>query len=321
MIKVSDYPINKDRLEKLDRMVNEVYRPNWERLIENEKLYEPINGAPIGQFISLTHIFALHSAAIQKDFKLSRKWFYLSDLGRIRRYAEYKKDASSTVFGYLPNLWFFLSDANHLYTHFSQMRHLDEEYLETKASWISYQLFRLFQESLVKNWVAVRAITDKIDAREKYKNEIWLQERLRFYKALSNESSAAVESSLAQILSVKSTKKSNKAFKDSALGDFMCNPGMWYSKLAWICGHQIEIEHPLIVSELLTVQPLSNYDNPYSFLIDPVLEEASILSYGASHESYEVERHNQMVYQTKYNNSLKQKNKLYNLFNKLRRNR
>jgi len=98
-----------------------------------------------------------------------------------------------------------------------------------------------------------------------------------FYKGLMNESTEQVEAALSNYLLNKKWMKSRQRHSIGLTdGEFMSFPAMYYAKLAWICGHQIEINHPMIVSELLPTDPPDSFNNSYDFLHDPVLDAKQI---------------------------------------------
>jgi hypothetical protein len=306
LIKLDKYPINKDRLKKLETVVDSVYRPQVEKISDNKFIHNPINYFPFCSFITATENMGLYSLCIDGDIKAAKNWFYISELCSIRRYAEYEKGAASFVMGQLPTgLRYQLSDAKHLHPIFTEFRYPDEEYLEKKSSWTFYKLIRLYQETLAQDWDQVNRILEEIRSRKKLKMEPWLQHRIFYYEAMCSQDSNKIEEALSVILSKDNTKKSNYHSKDLSMGSFMCYPGMWLSKLAWFCGHEIEIEHPMIISELLPLAPLEKYTNPYSFLVDPVLDNKKIHIYGGKMSSSEVEKNNQSMYRK--NSSLLQR--------------
>lgn len=297
MIKLDKYHFRKDRIERLEDVVNRVYRPQVEGVLKYKLIYNPINYHPHSSFTTAAEHMALYSLFIDGNINAAKNWFYISELSSLRRYAEFEEGASSFLMGQLPTGFrYLLSDAKHLHPVFSKLRHPDENYLETKSSWLYYSLVRLYQESLIESWDMVDNIISRIKNRRNLKMDFWLEERLGFYEAMSSQVTLKVESSLDKILSKESTKKTNYHAKNLAMGSFMCNPGMWLSKLAWNCGHEIEIDHPMIMPELLPIKPLINYEKNYNFLIDPVLDQKEIAIYGGDLSAAEVQSKNNKLY-------------------------
>lgn len=298
MIELKKYPIKKDRLEylavRLDNTLTQIEKDKTYPL-----MYTPINNGPQTGFAMWHEFLALHRLLIDKDIKAAKQCYYIAELSRLRAYAEFGKSAQSHMHGILPNGFRgLLSDAQHLQPVYAALRHPDELTIKPERYWVTYHLVRMHQAALQKDWVLVTSLIERIKDSPTAK-ENWVLERLGFYRALCEESTPAVEAALAQLLSKESVKFSNKAFKRLGVGKFMCLPGMWLSKLAWQCGHEIIIKHPMIISELLPVEPLEHYDNPYDFLIDPVLENKPIKLYGLEDSVEEVERYNQYLYREK----------------------
>lgn len=48
--------------------------------------------------------------------------------------------------------------------------------------------------------------------------------------------------------------------------EYISTPALGYTKLAWLKGMEIEIDHPLIPKELLPCRPLEKYEDTYDFL-------------------------------------------------------
>ncbi|MFV1873829.1 MAG: hypothetical protein ACMZ64_10955 [Oleiphilus sp.] len=270
MIQVVNCPILDSRHEHLAKLVSMTYEKKVTKTAEIFTKSPPKVAGGYSVFSNNLAVLALYEAVINNDLFKSKSLFYLSALSQLKAcmdsqainmfYKTHIQVAFQSIF----------SDAVHLIPAFSKIRHKDEESLNGKPSWVSYGLGRLYQAGLVKDWDTIKHFCLLFKDKGWLEKEPWLKQRLDFYGALCEQNAFKVESTLADILSVESVIKLNKEFKHLPLGKFMCAPGMWFAKLAWICGYQIEIDHPLIISELLPVKPLDYYDNPYEFLEDPI---------------------------------------------------
>lgn len=287
-----------DDIKSFDKRVKEIYLPSIRRTLENyySRLSRPISDNNHRHFSRNMAVIALHKCLLDKDLKASKQLFYISGLSQLRMYAEFCSGAKSTFVlnlpGALPSIF---SDAVHLHPVWASLRHPAEETLAKDSDLISYRFFRLYQEGLLKNWAGIEEIA-VLMRHEGMDSEEWVRQRLDFYDALCAQNSSQVESALQVLLDKKVVERDNAYFKDFALGKFMCSPTMWLAKLAWICGHEIEIDHPLIVSELLPCEPLDSYVNPYEFLIDPVLDNKPITVFGGDIPVEEVEKRNRFLY-------------------------
>jgi hypothetical protein len=61
----------------------------------------------------------------------------------------------------------------------------------------------------------------------------------------------------------------NKRSFNKLEAQYVSFPAVGYAKLAWRKGIEVEVNSPLIPSELLPVRPLEHYDIPYKFLTEP----------------------------------------------------
>ncbi len=63
-------------------------------------------------------------------------------------------------------------------------------------------------------------------------------------------------------INVLASKEHNKRNRDSAFyKDLVSQPAMGYAKIAWINGHQLEFNSPLIHNDLLPIKPNKNYSD------------------------------------------------------------
>lgn len=267
MINISNIEFVEVRDKKLSELSSGVYKESFETALKHPDLPDPKIGHVFDTFATNFSIFGLNALVSQQDITKSKHYFYLSALSRLRHALEYKDGAKSFyIRGISVSFEAIFCDATYLYPLFAKVEHPDLAGIEGKASWLSYVIGALYQQSLIQNWQAVGDLISQVESKGVLSKNKWFEEDLALYRALCENDSAKVEAALAKLLSASSVKMRNRDFKNTAMGKFMCSPGMWFAKLAWICGHEIEINHPLIISDLLPVRPLDSYDVPYDFL-------------------------------------------------------
>lgn len=288
-----------ERLERLEAVVETGFRPSFERLLANPRVRDPINSAPFDILRRDAEALALYELIVKEDIKRAKHFFYIAELAKLREYSEYQKGAVGVMGEVLPSGFRVpLSGANHLYSTFASLRHPNEDLIRSDLRNRKALRARLQQEALIGNWAEVGLMCDQF---ESYKKDIvpFEYQCTAFYRSLCTGHTPEVEDALRDILDIRSVRKTNLHFGRTLPGLFMCLPGMWYAKLAWINGHQIEIKHPLVISELLPEEPLDSYDNPYDFLIDPILENKPLTMFGGATPLEEVETINRALYREK----------------------
>ncbi|MDH2436131.1 hypothetical protein QCD60_26730 [Pokkaliibacter sp. MBI-7] len=210
---------------------------------------------------------AIYEAKINHDIKRAKELYYLSALAIIKAL---EHSTATFVLGGTPCLPEFalplVCDATTLYPLFAQLTEEKSLALAEQGSWAS--IMRCYQAALIKDWAEIErmiAILQKKFAKLKANANVVYY--IEFFQALLNNNTDDVEASLRTLLTPPLVVKQNSEWpKRSHEGEYMCHFGMPFAKLAWILGHEIEIQHPLIVSELLPVRPLEHYHNPYPFL-------------------------------------------------------
>ena len=283
-----------------------------QRLMDN--ISRPLRWKPINEFYygSASRNFedaALFAIKVDKDLTQARKYFYYSELCKVRQYLEFTKGATSIMDAALPN--FFktpLSGAKHLYPFFAKMR-LPQASASKKAP--SILIMRRFyatlqQAAMVKdlNWLAKELEGFEIACANEPKVDN--AAIIDFYRALVDNNADGVEQALMAQLEPKSFKRRQREFA-SIPGRFMAWLTMWCAKVAWINGHEVEIDHPFIISELLPdrtpVDDFQSENKPFPFLIDPVLDGCDsclydFWHYGGEHSDEDVELHNKAIFHT-----------------------
>ena len=117
-----------------------------------------------------------------------------------------------------------------------------------------------------------------------------------FYRGLIDGQPDAVEEAIMTLLSPEKLWVRQKGYRQTTPGLFMAKETMSLAKLAWINGYEIEIDHPLIISELLPDEPNKTESKRPPFLIDPGLETYDFWHYDGKHSDQEVEQHNQAIF-------------------------
>jgi hypothetical protein len=125
--------------------------------------------------------------------------------------------------------------------------------------------FRTYQAKL-----ALRGEWDALAER----SERWLSnvpERMkrfapdnRFHLALARGDVAAMENALAEMVTPKQVLWRNE--HHGYTGWFIVQEAVVYAKIAWRHGFQVQVDTPWIPKEWLPVEPLSHYEDPYSFM-------------------------------------------------------
>ncbi|WP_412053230.1 hypothetical protein [Pokkaliibacter plantistimulans] len=210
---------------------------------------------------------AIYEKKINNDIKRAKELYYLAALAIIKAL---ENSTGTFVLGGTPSLPDFAlplcSDATILYPLFAQLTEEKSSAVAEQGSWAS--IMRCYQAALIRDWAEIErmiAILHKKFAKLKANAEVVYF--IEFFQALLSNNTEAVEASLRTLLTPPLVIKQNSEWrKMSREGEYMCHFGMPFAKLAWILGHEVEIHHPLIVSELLPVRPLENYHNPYPFL-------------------------------------------------------
>jgi len=89
-----------------------------------------------------------------------------------------------------------------------------------------------------------------------------IQSDLSFFEGILEKDENKMREAIMQLL--KDHKKRNKHM--GIAQDYISVPALTYTKLAWLQGIEIEINHPLVPKELLPIRPLDIYEDKYDFL-------------------------------------------------------
>lgn len=196
--------------------------------------WKPLNFAYYG-FASISfENAALFVIKVDKDLTQARKYFYYSELCKVRQYLEFTKGAASIMDAALPN--FFktpLSGAKHLYPFFAKMRLPKIDARERTGNIFIMRRFyaTLQQAAMVKDldWLAKELEEFEIACANLPKVDN--AEIIDFYRALADNNTDGVERALMAQLEPKSFKKRQKEYR-SISGRFMAWLTMWCAKVA-----------------------------------------------------------------------------------------
>lgn len=284
---------SKTRVEHFKHIYTSAYHSTFDQFNSNVRLWLPIASSTHSSLPGEFNYKALYSIVVENDVQTARHCYYLAELAMLRSYFQYAESARTVMTSPLTGGFMApLSNAIHLrpiLTGFQIKPPKD------RNKFLAYLQTRLQQCALAMDLENLEKVLSDFDAIiEKQHPDFIL--RSRFYHALCAGSTAKVECALGDLLDPKVVKRTNFHHKQIGIGEFLGLPAMWLAKLAWINGHNIEIDHPLVVAELLDEQPLQNFDNPYGFLVDPVLNDKDFQFYGGAESEEEVQKHNQAIY-------------------------
>lgn len=86
----------------------------------------------------------------------------------------------------------------------------------------------------------------------------------RFHLALARGDVAEMERLLAAMVEPKEIKWRNE--HEGYTGWFIVRQAVIYAKIAWRHGYEVQLDTPWIPKEWLPIKPLSDYEEPYSFI-------------------------------------------------------
>lgn len=124
-----------------------------------------------------------------------------------------------------------------------------------------------FQAVLKQDWNKVDEMKEIFISKvKKPKNfELW---EIEFYDALKNKDEDLLKKIIYEYLNPQIHKYLNQHLVEEFNGDIWSHHPVMFTKLAWMNGLEIEIDHPLVPMELMPIKPLGHYDYYYDFL-DP----------------------------------------------------
>ena len=88
----------------------------------------------------------------------------------------------------------------------------------------------------------------------------------RFYLALANGDKTGMETALNYLTSPEVAKNRNREIAFGLTENLIATHATIYAKIAWRYGFEVAIESPWVPREWLPVEPLQQYDDPWSFM-------------------------------------------------------
>jgi hypothetical protein len=209
-------------------------------------------------FRSSAEVFALESFFIKNDLAEAKNWFYVSALASMVAMERYGKDELS----FSRALDFaLLSDSKMLQERYARWRYPALEERLLKRMFMASNI-RITQHLLLDEEREALAVFEAFLPNAGKKEYLRLAPDVLFLEGMVTGEQAKVETALTQLLDKKMVRYRNK---DSipGIGEWLSHPAMWYAKLAWIKGMEIQIDHPMVPLALLPVAPLPEYKSPW----------------------------------------------------------
>lgn len=235
----------------------------WDDVHSSLELLQSGKGLPdriISGLANPAERFALESFFIKGDLAEAKNWFYVSALASMVTMERYGRDLLRFA---TPLDFAMLSDCKTLQERMSRFTYpLREERLAKGDFDLTV---RIQQRLLLDDYAGAKADYEAFLPSLKKKAYDRFGPDMLVFDALINRDMEKLESGMAQLLEPKMVRYRNK---DSipGIGEWLSHPAMWYAKLAWIKGMEIQIDHPLIPMALLPVAPLPEYKSPWSCL-------------------------------------------------------
>lgn len=227
-------------------------------------LLESGKGAPehiISGLAKPAEISALESFFVKGDLAEAKNWFYVAALASMVTMERYGNDLLTFS---RPLDFALLSDCKALQERFARWRSPQLEERLSKRMFMASNI-RITQHLLLNEAHEALAVFEAFLPNAGKKDYLRLAPDVLFLEGMVTGDRGKVETAIAQLLEPKMVRYRNK---DSipGIGEWLSHPAMWYAKLAWIKGMEIQIDHPLIPMALLPVAPLLEYKSPWSCL-------------------------------------------------------
>jgi hypothetical protein len=199
-----------------------------------------------------------------KDLRSMRQWFYVAARLRMLVY-QFETDTLSPGWKMLELMQPLLSNNKSVIDWFA---HYDARYDLTRAENHKTQDFFAYQAlvALRGDWPRLRERCERVlaDPPEGSEDQKYLGDH-NFFLALARQDKLAMEGALRALVSPRAVK--GRADDDSGYAaDLISTAGVVYAKIAWLHGHEVQLDSPYIPAEWLPNTPLEHYDNHYSFL-------------------------------------------------------
>jgi len=236
----------------------------WDNVHSSLELLSSGKGLPdriISGLASPAERFALESFFVKGDLAEAKNWFYVAALASMVTMERYGNDLLTFS---RPLDFALLSDCKALQERFARWRSPQLEERLSKRMFMASNI-RITQHLLLNEAHEALAVFEAFLPNAGKKDYLRLAPDVLFLEGMVTGDRGKVETAMAQLLEPKMVRYRNK---DSipGIGEWLSHPAMWYAKLAWIKGMEIQISHPLIPMALLPVAPLPEYKSPWSCL-------------------------------------------------------
>lgn len=151
-----------------------------------------------------------------------------------------------------------LSDSTELISRYMHLEHSVYDWMVKSGH---STLIYCIQQVVLQNWEQVEWSIAIMESKNPKQRKI-IQPDLRFFHSLLENNRSEMIQAINELL--LNHKKRNKYLGVSE--PYISIPALTYTKLAWLSGYDIEIEHKLVPKSLLAVSPLTKYDPKYKFL-------------------------------------------------------
>ncbi|NCI48224.1 immunity 49 family protein [Sediminibacterium soli] len=199
---------------------------------------------------------ALGNLFLNKDIQECKQCFYRC--GRIDEYMIKKYNSRVLDSGVSNVSYAILSDNLSLIHRYAELSHPHYAWMvERGRSTMMYAIQQLIKE----DWEQLRWCLDIMAIKNQTINKVLLPDR-KFLEGMIARDRTMITEAIHDLL--KTHKKRNKHM--GIAQDYISIPALGYTKLAWLKGMEIEIDHPLIPKELLPYKPLDKYEDKYAFL-------------------------------------------------------
>jgi hypothetical protein len=199
---------------------------------------------------------ALAESFLKNNYANAKQYFY--NYGLVDEYAITKFDARILDAGIGPLSYTLLSDNINLRQRYANLSHSSYNYMVEKG--YSTPIYVL-QRIIADDWENVKRGIAIMDEKTLKRNKPLKPDR-DFYEAILNKNAEGATKAIYQLL--KDHKKRNKYYP--LINEFISIPALGYTKLAWLKGMELDIDHPLVPKELLPFKPLDKYEVAYDFL-------------------------------------------------------
>ncbi|NCI45620.1 Imm49 family immunity protein [Sediminibacterium soli] len=201
---------------------------------------------------------ALGNLFLNKNIGECKQCFYRC--GRIDEYEIKKYDARILDWGTNHLLHATLSDNIPLMQRYASLSHTHYAWMvERGHSTLTYAI----QQVIKEDWEKLRWCLDIMSAKKPATNKGILPDR-KFFEGMIARDRVMITEAILELLEAKTHKRRNK--NAGIAQEYISTPALGYTKLAWLKGIEIEIDHPLIPKELLPYNPLEKYEDKYAFL-------------------------------------------------------